>query len=631
MRLRSLLASTSVLAITATVTLAVGSPAQAITDDPVVARSLAAEVQRGEKVRAIIEIERGQSLAGVARTAEAASSETRVISKVDSDGFLVATVDKPTLAELKTDDRVKAVYKDEVSKPTLDVSTKLIGSDRANQAGWTGKGSTVAILDTGIDRDHPFFAGRIVGEACFSSSDFDPYYLAVLVCPDGHPSQIGTGAADAEIARCVVDGANKCYHGTHVAGIAAGKKAGTAPSNGVAPEAGILPIQVSSRFNGPICEEQNTSAPCILSFTSDQKRALQYVDEVRAGLNVVAVNMSIGGGLKYKVHCDGAPLESEILQLKSSGVATVISSGNNGHEDGVVRPGCIAAAVTVGATDDHDTPAPFGNRGPLIDLFAPGVAINSAIPGNTFGVLGGTSMAAPHVTGALALLRQAYPHLPGEKLVEKLQTTGKSIAYRSGDTTVTTKRIDLLAALPPVPTASPTPAVTPTATPTPTATATPTRSQTAGPADLSTVADPPPVPVPDTCKRGKGTTPLNARRWATEMLRGKGTLSDRTLVCYLSLAQNGSKVFPEVTDAGSLGKAYKVLAPKSKTAKALLDRELLAAWLNYAHGVHNGSTKVHGSTTLTKAVGIAEGHRTANGTSAQLKKAAGYLYKHVNK
>ncbi|MEV0418189.1 S8 family peptidase [Streptosporangium canum] len=631
MKLRSLLASTSVLAITATVTLAVGSPAQAITDDPVVARSLAAEVQRGEKVRAIIEIERGQSLAGVARTAEAASSETRVISKVDSDGFLVATVDKPTLAELKTDDRVKAVYKDEVSKPTLDVSTKLIGSDRANQAGWTGKGSTVAILDTGIDRDHPFFAGRIVGEACFSSSDFDPYYLAVLVCPDGHPSQIGTGAADAEIARCVVDGANKCYHGTHVAGIAAGKKAGTAPSNGVAPEAGILPIQVSSRFNGPICEDQNTSAPCILSFTSDQKRALRYVDEVRAGLNVVAVNMSIGGGLKYKVHCDGAPLESEILQLKSSGVATVISSGNNGHEDGVVRPGCIAAAVTVGATDDHDTPAPFGNRGPLIDLFAPGVAINSAIPGNTFGVLGGTSMAAPHVTGALALLRQAYPHLPGEKLVEKLQTTGKSIAYRSGDTTVTTKRIDLLAALPPMPTASPTPAVTPTATPTPTATATPTRSQTAGPADLSTVADPLPVPIPDTCKRGKGTTPLNARRWATEMLRGKGTLSDRTLVCYLSLAQNGSKVFPEVTDAGSLGKAYKVLAPKSKTAKALLDRELLAAWLNYAHGVHNGSTKVHGSTTLTKAVGIAEGHRTANGTSAQLKKAAGYLYKHVNK
>ncbi|MGJ6968416.1 S8 family peptidase, partial [Streptosporangium sp. G11] len=379
------------LAITATVMLAVGSPAQATTDDPAVAKSLAAEVQKGEKVRAIIEIERGQSLAGVARTVEAASSKTKVISKVGSDGFLVATVDKPTLAELRTDSRVKAVYEDEVSKPTLDVSTKLIGSDKANEAGWTGKGSTIAILDTGIDRDHPFFAGRIVGEACFSSSDPDPYYQAVVVCPNGQPSQVGTGAADAETAQCVVNGVVKCYHGTHVAGIAAGKKAGTAPSNGVAPGAGILPIQVSSRFNGPICAEQNTSAPCILSFTSDQKRALQYVDEVHAGLKIVAVNMSIGGGPGYQVPCAGAPLESEILWLKSFGVATVISSGNNGYDSAVVRPGCIAAAVTVGATDDHDTPAPFSNRGPLIDLFAPGVAIDSAIPGNTFGVLSGTS------------------------------------------------------------------------------------------------------------------------------------------------------------------------------------------------------------------------------------------------
>ncbi|MEV8636051.1 S8 family serine peptidase [Streptosporangium sp. NPDC051023] len=630
MRLRSLLASASVLAITATATLAVGVPAQATTDDPAVAKNLAAEVQKGEKVRAIIEIERGQSIAGVAKTAEAASDETKVISKAGSDGFIVATVDKPTLAELKTDDRVKAIYKDELSKPALDVSTKLIGSDKANQAGWTGKGSTVAIIDTGIDRDHPFFAGRIVGEACFSTVDSDPDYQAVSLCPNGQTAQTGAGAADAETAQCVVNGEVKCFHGTHVAGIAAGKKAGAAPSNGVAPEAGILPIQVFSRFNGPVCQELGISTPCFLSFTSDQKRALQYVDEVHAGLKVVAANMSLGGGPKYTFHCDGAALEPEILQLKDFGVSTVISSGNNGHADGVVNPGCIAAAVTVGATDDDDTPAPLGNRGPLIDFFAPGVAINSSLPGNTYGVMSGTSMAAPHVAGALALLRQAYPKLSGEKLVEKLQTTGKSITYPSGATTVTTKRIDLVAALPPVPTASPTPTAPQTATPTatPTATATPTRSQTSGPT-FGTGTDP--LPVPDTCKRGKGAKPLNAKQWATEMLRGKGTLDDKTLVCYLTLAQNGSKVFPEVTDTGSLGKAYKVLAPKSKTAKALLDRELLAAWLNYAHGVHNGSTKVHGSTTLTKVIGVAERYRTANGTSAQLKKTADYLYKYVNK
>ncbi|WP_162641173.1 S8 family serine peptidase [Streptosporangium sp. 'caverna'] len=633
MRLRSLLASTAVLVITATAALAVGAPAQATVAAPAVAKNLLDEVNNGKKVRAIVEV-RGYA-ARVAEALEAASSETTVIDKTSSSDFLVVTVDKPTLTAAMADDMVKAIYKDELSRATLDVSTKLIGSDKANKAGWTGKGSTIAILDTGIDRDHPFFAGRIVREACFSTSDPDPLYQADSLCPNGQPSQIGVGAADAKTAKCVVNGAGKCYHGTHVAGIAAGKKAGTAPSSGVAPEAGILPIQVFSRFNGPICRELATFAPCFLSFTSDQKLALQYVDQVHAGLNVVVANLSLGVGPKHKVNCDQDPaygaLRSEILWLKDFGVTTVVAAGNDLHGDGVASPACISAVVAVGATDDRDKPAPFSNRGPLLDLFAPGVGINSAMPGNAFQSLSGTSMAAPHVAGALALVRQAYPNLPGEGRVEKLQTTGKSITYSSGGIMVTTKRIDLVAALPLKPTATPTPTptATPSATPTVTPTPTPTQSQTPVPTDPGTVTDP--LPLPDTCRRGKGTKPLSAKRWATELLRGKGTLDDKILACYLSLAQNGSKVFPEVTDAGSIGKAYKVLAPRSRTAKALIDRELLAAWLNYAHGVYNGSAKVHGSTTLKKAVGIAEGHRTANGTSAQLKKAAVYLYEHVNK
>lgn len=143
--------------------------------------------------------------------------------------------------------------------------------------------------------------------------------------------------------------------------------------------------------------------------------------------------------------------------------------------------------------------------------------------------------------------------------------------------------------------------------------------------------DPDPEPVPDTCTRGRGTKPLSSKAWAREMLKSQGSLSDRTLLCYLSITQNGSSVFPEVTNAATLGKAYKVLNPKSKSAKALLDRELLAAWLNYSHGVYNASAKVHGSTTLKKAIGVAEKYRVKGGTATQLKKTAVYLYKHVNK
>ncbi|WP_336204039.1 S8 family peptidase [Nonomuraea sp. LPB2021202275-12-8] len=640
MRLRSLLASASLLATTLTGAVA-ASPAQAAVDDPAVARSLAAEVESGRKVRAIIELRNGTSLAAVADAAEQASATTKVIDRTSSKEFLVASLDQATLDQLKTDDRIKAIYKDELSAASLDVSTKLIGSDRANKTGWTGKGATVAIIDTGIDRDHPFFAGRIVNEACFSTVDSDPAVQAVSLCPNGQPVQTGSGAADAETPACVVQGTNRCAHGSHVAGIAAGKKTGNAPSNGVAPAAGILPIQVFTRFNGPICGEMGVSAPCFLSYTSDQKLALQYVDSVHAGYKIVAANLSLGGGPKQTKHCDSDPsygaLRPEIVWLQQFGVATVVASGNNSFADGVSSPACISRAIAVGATDDADAVASFGNRGTLLDFFAPGMGIDSSVPNNRYDPRNGTSMSAPHVTGALALMRQAYPNVPMDKLVEKLQTTGKGITYTSAGASVTTKRIDVGKAVPyvadptppPPPTATPTATSTPSGTPTPSPTATPTPST--GPTDPGTDFEPAPVPTPDYCERGKGAKPRSAKAWAKEMLRGKGSLTDQRLSCYIAIAQNGSKVFPELADATTLAKAYKILGFRGKAAKALLDRELLAAWLNYAHGVHNGSAKVHGKTTLKQAIVAAERHRTGKATSLQLKKAAVFLYRHVNK
>ncbi|GAA1750362.1 S8 family peptidase [Nonomuraea bangladeshensis] len=636
MRLRSLLAGASVLAFTTTGALT-AAPAHSAAGDPEVAKNVTAEVRGGHKVRAVIELKKGQSVDAVAADTEKASKGTQVVDKKLSDDFLVANLDKATLEEVRTDDRVAAVYEDRLSVATLDVSTKLIGADKANAAGWTGKGSTIAVLDTGIDRDHPFFAGRIVGEACFSATSTDPYYGAKPLCPNGQSVQTGAGAADAETAACVVNGANQCYHGTHVAGIAAGKKAAGAPSNGVAPEAGILPIQVFTRLDGPVCQEQlGRAAPCFATFVSAQKAALQYVDSVHAGKNIVAVNMSLGGGAKQTRHCDTDPsagaLKDEIVWLKQFGVSVVVAAGNEGFTDGVSSPACVSAAVAVGATDDKDAVAGFSNRGALLDLFAPGVQINSAAPGGGYRVLSGTSMAAPHVAGALALVRQAYPQLPGEGRIAKLQDTGKAITYGG----VTTKRIDLTAALPSK--ASPSPTPTPTGTPTPGPSATPTNTPaptpTTSPEDGHSNVDPgiygDPQPVPDTCSRGRGGKPLSAKAWAVEMLRGKGSLSNATLRCYLTLAQNGSKVFPELTGAGTLGKAYKVLNTKSKAAKALLDRELLAAWLNYAHGVYDSSAKVHGRTTLKQAVATAERHR-AGKSAAAMKKAAIYLNRHVNK
>ncbi|MFE0156183.1 S8 family serine peptidase [Nonomuraea sp. NPDC059007] len=638
MRLRSLLAGTAVLAFSLT-TLAT-APANATTADaPVVDPSVTTQVNAGKTVRVIVEVDSDASTRTAAKEAETVTPGKDVAApKSDAEDFFVMGLDKESLAELKTDNNLKSITEDIASEVTLDQSTKVIGSDKANAAGKTGAGYAVAILDTGIDVNHPFFAGRITAQACFSTTLGN----AQSLCPNGANQQTTGDAANAEVARCMLGDNNICSHGTHVAGIAAGKRTAGMAADGVAPGANIVAIQVFSRVTGGNCGQGKT---CVLSYSSDQQKALAYLATIAGAQKVVAANMSLGSN-RFSSHCDthnsAARIKPQIDALLGAGVATVISSGNDNYENAVGAPACISTAVTVGGTNNADGLYDRTNRGPLLDLFAPGVAILSAIP-NGYARFNGTSMSAPHVTGAFAVLKQATPNASPAQILARLQETGKAIQYSSDGRTVTTKRIDLFKALPPVstPTPTPTPTVTPTVTPTPTPTATttvtptptptPTKTPTSQPDPDPISIDPNPEPVPDTCERGKGTKPLSSKAWATEMLKTKGSLSDKTLICYLSIAQNGSKVFPEATKADTLARAYKVLNTKSKAGKALLDRELLAAWLNYAHGVYNSSAKVHGTTTLKKAITIAEKHRTGKATTAQLKKSAVFLYRHVNK
>ncbi|GAA3678507.1 S8 family serine peptidase [Nonomuraea antimicrobica] len=448
MRLRSLLAGVTTLAVTSSVlSMAPALSADTIdSSDPIISPALVAELQAKNRVRSIIQLKPGQSVRAVAGDIELASEGSRVLEAAQSPHFFVAEVDKPTLAKLRSDVRVQSVYKDELSMSFLDVSTALIRSDRANQAGWNGTGTTIAVLDTGIDRDHPFFAGRIVDEACFSSSDADDG--TVSLCPNNQPSQTGLGSADAETAQCLVNGQNACSHGTHVAGIAAGKLAAGAPANGVAPDARLLPIQVFSRVDNPLtCSYGGNQTPCFLSYTSDQKLALAYVAQVAKTHNVASVNMSLGGGRPFAQACDTDPaaaaLKPEFDTLVGLGVAPVVAAGNNGLPGGVVSPACVSTAVTVGATNDSDGVAPFSNRGPLLDLFSPGVGIRSAVPDDAYGEKSGTSMSAPHVAGAFALMRQAFPASTVAQNLQRLRDTGTPVQFDSSGTPMITPRIDV--------------------------------------------------------------------------------------------------------------------------------------------------------------------------------------------
>jgi subtilisin-like proprotein convertase family protein/subtilisin family serine protease len=366
-----------------------------------------------------------------------ASSAGETLVSYDTLPLVTLRVDEAGLAQLNSQPGVVSVTEDIPVPPTLNESTVKIGSNTANTAGKTGAGTAVAILDTGVATKHPFLGNRVTAEACYSVND--EAYGATSLCPNGADQQEGAGSADAETGPCATLGA-ACSHGTHVAGIAAGNGTGItgAPTRGVAPGASIVAVQVFSKFTSDSYCGAGGS-PCVLSFTSSQIKGLEKVYALKkAGTNIIAANMSLGGG-RWTTACASDPRKAVIDNLLASGVATVVAAGNNGFGDAVNAPGCVPSAVTVGSTTDDDQLSSFSNRGALLDLLAPGTSIVSAVPGNTYGSKNGTSMAAPHVAGSLAVLRQAYPTEGIDSLVSLLATSGTPITY----TGATTPRINV--------------------------------------------------------------------------------------------------------------------------------------------------------------------------------------------
>ena len=416
---------------------------------PSASPGLQQKAEQGDSVRVIVQVRRGADRDAVAATVrQNGGTVRRVYHRFP---LLVAEVGLPALQGLARSPQVTAVQEDVAEPLALASSIPLINADDVQRLGWTGAGRGVAILDTGIDRDHPFFGSRIVAEACFSTpADTNEASL----CPNGTTAQTGAGAADAETAQCLNGTVNMCDHGSHVAGIAAGSATGVAgaPGSGVAPGADIAAVQVFTRFNAAAdCTPDPT--PCIRTYVSDQISGLEEVlDLDSGGTTIDAANMSISNAANNGTACDADTRKVAIDDLLAAGIATVIAAGNSGHPNGVGAPGCISTAVTVGATDDSDAVANFSNRGGLLDLFAPGVSVDSSVPDDAWGNLQGTSMAAPHVAGAYAALRQAYPTASPATLLGHLRNTGVPISYDTsnpadGVNDTTTPRIDLLAAL----------------------------------------------------------------------------------------------------------------------------------------------------------------------------------------
>ena len=389
---------------------------------------------------------RGQILARLG--AGVASASVKAFETIP---YFAAQVDQNGLEALLNDAGVASVQEDKLSRPHLAQSVPLIHAPEAWAAGYSGSGWAVAVLDTGVAKDHPFLAGKVVSEACYSTTNAGEPCQSV--CPGGAASSTAPGSALPPLGGAY---GTKFHHGTHVAGIAAGK---SGDEGGVAREAQIIAVQVFSWFP----EHYGPGQGAASSWDSDQIKGLERVYSLRNAYQIAAVNMSLGGG-EYFSPCDSDARKAIIDNLRSVGIATVISSGNDGYTDATGAPGCISTAVTVGATTKSDVVATYSNSASFVDVLAPGSSINSSIPGGGFSNMSGTSMAAPHVAGAFAVIRTAYPDLTVDQIEDALKQTGVAVSDspRAGSPLAITKprirvkeTIDALALITPTPTMAP--------------------------------------------------------------------------------------------------------------------------------------------------------------------------------
>ena len=332
--------------------------------------------------------------------------------------FVGVRLDRERLGALLAMSEVAAVFPVIIERkvqskegPRLASSIPSIDVSDAWARGYEGEGFTVAVIDGGFDTDHAMLSGKTVGDACFSATfGLDTFSQ----CPGGITPQIGPGSA----SYCP-SGSDRCDHGTHVASTAVGND-GT--SFGIARAAQFMPIDVFSQ----VTDEDECSpdpAPCELTDSLAVLDALNYINENAELHNVVSVNISLGGG-QNSGPCDDDPRKVVVDMLREKGVATAAAAGNEGLNGEINSPACISSVLAVGATNDGTTIPSFSNFASFMDVMAPGVSIRAAKAGGGLVSRSGTSMATPHVAGAFAVVRSAFPEATVDEITNAMKTSG---------------------------------------------------------------------------------------------------------------------------------------------------------------------------------------------------------------
>ncbi|QKS70514.1 S8 family serine peptidase [Paenalkalicoccus suaedae] len=290
------------------------------------------------------------------------------------------TVPSASIQRLKNNPNVLSVEKDlpvRVSSQTEDYGNVKVQAPKARQAGFTGKGVKVAVIDSGIA---PHSDLKIAGGASFVS------YTNSFADDHGH--------------------------GTHVAGIIAAQN-NTIGTLGVAPDVSLYGVKV--------LDQQGSG------FQSGLIAGIDWAITNKMDI----VNLSLGSSTATSA------LKTAVDKAQSQGITLVAAAGNKGNPNGtgdtVDFPARYDSVIAVAATDIRDARGSFSATGNTVEVAAPGVSITSTVLNNGYGRKSGTSMAAPHVAGVLALLKQANPQASPSQLRAELQKSSVDLGVTGRD------------------------------------------------------------------------------------------------------------------------------------------------------------------------------------------------------
>ncbi|WP_088104358.1 S8 family peptidase [Halalkalibacter urbisdiaboli] len=295
--------------------------------------------------------------------------EERILSHFESITAVAVELTEEEALKLSKTPEIEFIEKDDpvqVQSQQIDWGAVKIQAPSVWKNGLSGKGVKVAIIDTGIDTNHPEL--DVVKGVSFVSS------TTSFIDDNGH--------------------------GTHVAGII-GAKNNQSGVIGIAHEVSLYAVKVLDRRGE--------------GYTSNVIEGIEWALKQEVDL----INLSMGGRTK------SASLEAILNRAYEQGVLVIAAAGNEGTSDGagntVDYPAAYESVIAVAAVDKQDKRAPFSATGVAVEVAAPGVSIYSTYLNQSYKVDNGTSMAAPHVTAHLALLKQAYPRATHIELRKMLQ------------------------------------------------------------------------------------------------------------------------------------------------------------------------------------------------------------------